>query len=365
MKIGLGLYRSLLTPGNVRFARQIGATHIVAHIPGGFSRGKGKVITSDAARAGFGVSDGDDPIWTFDGLRDLKAMIEAEGLTLEALENFEPAHWYDVLLDGPRRAAQMAHLKRIVRDVGRLGVPTIGYNFSLAGVWGRTEGAFARGGARSVGFADPPQTPIPAGMVWNMVYDPDRFDPFGSAQDRPAGQSGVIGPVTAAEMWDRLGRFLAELLPVAEEAGVRLAIHPDDPPLPELRGAARLVTHPDHFQRALDLRPSPANMIELCVGTVSEMPDSDVYDCVDRYSRAGKLAYIHLRNVRGKAPHYHEMFVDDGDTDMLRVLRILHANGYDGVLIPDHTPLLECAAPWHAGMAYAVGWMCAAVAGIA
>ena len=106
-------------------------------------------------------------------------------------------------------------------------------------------------------------------------------------------------------------------------------------------------------------------MIELCVGTVSEMPGADVYECVDRYSRAGRLAYIHLRNVHGKAPHYQEMFVDDGDTDMRRVLRILHANRYDGVLIPDHTPLLECAAPWHAGMAYAIGWMRAAVAGMA
>ena len=354
MKLGLGLYRTLLTPENMRFARQVGVTHIVAHIPGGFSRGQGKVITSDAARAGFGISDGDDPIWSFEGLRDLKSTINAEGLELEALENFEPAHWYDVLLDGPRRAEQMAHLKQIVRDVGRLGIPTIGYNFSLAGVWGRTEGAFARGGARSVGFADPPQTPIPAGMVWNMVYDPDRFD--------PSGQKGTVGRVTSAEMWRRIEGFLAELLPVAEAAGVKLAFHPDDPPLSELRGTGRLVTHPDHFQRVLDLRPSPASMIELCVGTVAEMPGGDVYACVDRTSRAGRLAYIHLRNVRGKVPHYQEMFVDDGDTDILRVLRILHANGYDGVLIPDHTPLLECAAPWHAGMAYAIGWMRAALA---
>ena len=76
-------------------------------------------------------------------MRDLKAMINAEGLELEALENFEPAHWYDVLLDGPRRAEQMAHLKQIIRDVGRAGIPTFGYYFSLAGVWGRTEGPFA------------------------------------------------------------------------------------------------------------------------------------------------------------------------------------------------------------------------------
>ena len=82
---------------------------------------------------------------------------------------------------------------------------------------------------------------------------------------------------------------------------------------------------------------------------------------VDRYSRTGRIAYVHFRNVHGRAPHYHETFIDEGDTDMLRVLRILHRNGYDGVLIPDHTPLLECAAPWHAGMAYALGYLRAAL----
>jgi mannonate dehydratase len=103
------------------------------------------------------------------------------------------------------------------------------------------------------------------------------------------------------------------------------------------------------------------NRIEFCVGTVSEMPGGDVYQAVERYARTGTLAYVHLRNVRGKVPRYHETFVDDGDTDMLRIVRILHASGFDGVLIPDHTPLLDCAAPWHAGMAYTLGWMRAAI----
>lgn len=353
MKLGLGLYRALLTPENLRFARQAGCTHIVAHLPGQFTRGGAKIITSDNANAGFGASPTDDPIWTYEGLRDLKAMVNAEGLELEALENFEPIHWYDVLLDGPRRAAQIEHVKQIVRNLGQLGIPTMGYCFTLAGVWGRSEGPFARGGARSVGFDDPPQTPIPGGMVWNMVYDAQRFE-----QANPAD---TVGTVTAAQIWGRCQRFLAEVLPVAEEAGVNLAFHPDDPPLPVLRNTARLVTHGDDFQKLLDLHPSPANTIELCVGTVAEMPNTDVYATVDRYSRAGRIAYVHLRNVQGKAPHYHEMFVDDGDTDMLEVLRILHRNGFDGVLIPDHTPLLECAAPWHAGMAYALGWMRAAL----
>ncbi len=352
MKLGLGLYRALLTPDNLRFAKQAGCTHIVAHLPGHFTRGD-KIITSDNANAGFGISEGDDAIWTYAGLRDLKAMVNAEGLELEALENFAPAHWYDVLLDGPQRAAQLAHLKTIIRDLGRVGIPTMGYCFTLAGVWGRSEGPYARGDAKSVGFKNPTQAPIPGGMVWNMVYDVARFN--------AAAPDDVVTPVAAPEIWRRLQGFLEEMIPVAEEAGVRLAFHPDDPPLPTLRDTARLVYQGDHFQKVLDLKPSAANTVEFCVGTISEMQHTDVYATVDRYSRAGKLAYVHLRNVHGKVPNYHEMFVDDGDTDMIEVLRILHRNGFDGVLIPDHTPLLECAAPWHAGMAYALGWMKAAL----
>jgi mannonate dehydratase len=82
---------------------------------------------------------------------------------------------------------------------------------------------------------------------------------------------------------------------------------------------------------------------------------------VDTYSRQGKLAYVHLRNVRGKAPFYRESFIDDGDVDMLRVLRILNKNNYRGVIIPDHAPQMTCDAPWHAGMAYALGYIRAAL----
>jgi mannonate dehydratase len=189
-----------------------------------------------------------------------------------------------------------------------------------------------------------------------MVYAPDRFD--------PDGQRGTVRPVDREELWRRFSAFLGEMLPVAEDAGVTLALHPEDPPLPMLRGTARLVYHPDHFQRVLDLQRSPRNAIDFCVGTVSEMPDADVYAAVDSYSRAGRIAYVHLRNVRGKAPRYHETFVDEGDTDMLQVLAILHRNGFDGVVIPDHAPLIDCAAPWHAGMAYTLGWMRAAMTAV-
>jgi mannonate dehydratase len=87
------------------------------------------------------------------------------------------------------------------------------------------------------------------------------------------------------------------------------------------------------------------------------MTEGDVYDAMERYCRQGKLAYVHFRNVAGKVPHYHETFVDDGDVDMLRILRILRRNQFDGVIVPDHTPQMNCTAPWHAGMAYALGYV--------
>jgi mannonate dehydratase len=231
----------------------------------------------------------------------------------------------------------------------------IGYNFSLAAVWGHTTGPFARGGAESVGFdrsQTPPETEIPRGMVWNMVYDTE------------APEDETIGEVGDDEMWSRLSDFLQAVVPVAEEAGVRLAIHPDDPPMTRLRGTARIATHPDRLERILELVPSHANALEFCQGTIAEMPDVDVYETIDRFASAGKIAYVHFRNVRGHVPEYTEVFVDEGDVDMIEALRRYIRGGFDGVIIPDHTPQMTCAAPWHAGMAYALGYIRAALRGI-
>jgi mannonate dehydratase len=151
------------------------------------------------------------------------------------------------------------------------------------------------------------------------------------------------------------------VLPVAEAAGVTLALHPDDPPFPTLRGTPRLVYQSSLYQKLLDRHPSPANALEFCIGTLAEMTEGDLYETVEQYSRQEKIAYVHVRNVQGQVPRYHETFIDDGAVDMMRVLRILKRSNFAGVLIPDHTPQMNCAAPWHAGMAYALGWMRAAL----
>ena len=351
MRLGLGLYRRMLTPENFRFARQAGASAIVAHWVDYFATGP-RIPAAESAGYGWGVTQNQARLWTVEELTDLREAVEAEGLELAALENFDPAHWHDVLIDGPRKREQLEGLKQIVRNVGAAGIPVIGYNFSVAGVWGHVVGPFARGGAESVGFSattGPAETPIPNGQVWNMTYDPD-------------APPGTVPPTSSEQLWARLAEFLHELVPVAEEAGVRLAAHPDDPPLPSLRGHARLVNKPELYQKLLDLQPSPSNALEFCQGTIAEMHgELDVYGAIERYAGQGSIAYVHFRNVRGKVPEYHEVFVDEGDVDMLRALRLYHRAGYDGVLIPDHTPQMLCAAPWHAGMAYALGWMSAAI----
>ena len=340
----------MLTPENFRFARQAGATHIVAHLVDYFSGG---VIHGTDETRHWGVTR-NRPLWSEPELRALKAAVNAEGLTLEAIENFDPSHWHDVLLDGPRRSEQMEGLKEIIRRMGRVGIPIMGYNFSIAGVWGHVEAPHARGGAVAVGFSatnGPRQTPIPRGQVWNMCYDPDA----------PAGD---IGEVTSAQLWDRFERFLRELVPVAEEAGVRLAAHPDDPPMPTLRDTARLVYQPHLYERLLGVVPSPANALEFCLGSLQEMTDGDVYEAIRRYGPRDAIAYVHCRNVRGKVPEYREVFIDEGDLDVVRALRTLHEVGFQGVVIPDHTPRMECDAPWHAGMAHALGYLSAALRSI-
>jgi mannonate dehydratase len=346
MKIGLGLYRNALTPENFKFARQAGCTHVVAHLVDYFRE---NVIHGTDDKACWGLTRGEP--WTEDLLREIKRAMNAEGLEWTAIENLDPAFWHDVLLDGPKKHEQLEGIKDLVRRMGRVGIPVLGYNFSIAGVWGHVEGPYARGGAVSVGFLGPDgpsESPIPNGQVWNMIYD-------------PAAPAGTVGTVTTEQLWDRLAEFLHAIVPVAEEAGVRLAAHPDDPPMPTLRGTARLVYRPSLYQKLLDIHPSKANALEFCLGSLQEMSEGDLYETVDQYSRQGAIAYVHFRNVKGKVPKYREVFVDEGDIDMFRVLRILRRNGFDGVLIPDHAPRMSCDAPWHAGMAYAIGYMQAAL----
>jgi mannonate dehydratase len=353
MKIGLGLYRHMLLRDYYDFARQAGCTHIVIHLVDYFKQSSTNPRNNQPTGGKYepwGVAGNPDKLWTADELLKIRREIEDAGLALFAIENIDPAFWHDVLLDGPKRPVHIENVKTIVRAMGEAGIPVLGYNFSIAGVSGRISGPMGRGGAITVGMDGPvDDKPIPNGTVWNMVYDQH-------------AAPGSLPAISREELWGRLQRFLEELVPVAEQAGVRLAAHPDDPPMPTIRQQPRLVYQPRMYQRLLDIAPSRSNQLELCVGTLAEMTEDDVYEAVDNYSKQGKIAYIHLRNVVGKVPYYRETFIDEGDVDMIRILSILKRNNFDGVILPDHTPQMSCSAPWHAGMAHTIGFVEAALA---
>ena len=351
MKLGLGLYRHMLNDEYYAFAVQAGCTHVIVHLVDYFKQGEANPQSNQPTGnrdKPWGVAGDPNRLWTTKDLVALRKQIEGAGLKLEGVENLDPAHWHDILLDGPKRALHIRNVHAILRAMGEAGIPILGYNFSIAGVCGRVRGPYARGGAESVGMAGPVDAPVPNGTVWNMIFD----------EDAP---EGFLPTISHTELWSRLQRFLEEVLPVAEQAGVSLAAHPDDPPLPTMRLQPRLVYQPSMYQRLIDISHCPSNQLEFCLGTLAEMTEGNLYEAIEQYSSQKRIAYIHFRNVSGKVPTYHETFIDDGDIDMLRVLTILHKNGFDGVLIPDHSPQMTCAAPWHAGMAHTLGFMRAAI----
>lgn len=353
MRVGLTLSGDVLNTDGAKFAAQLGVTDIVAHLTNYAGGGdQTSYLAGKSAGPAYGDARG-NKLWTVDDFSRLIAMLKVHGLRLAAIENFSPNFWSDILLDGPKKREQMEDLKRLVRDAGKAGVPVIGYNFSIVGVWGWMKKPIARGGAVTVSFdasAFDTDEPMPDGVVWNM-----------RVREGKAGAAPVT--VSDDELWQRLEWFLRELVPIAEEAGVRLAAHPDDPPMKALRGTARLVNEHSKYDRLVQVMDSRSNALEFCIGSLQEMPGGDIYETTRHFARAGKIAYVHFRNVSGKVPHYHETFVDDGDVDMAAVVRVLKEEGYDGVLIPDHVPELNCSAPWHAAHAYTVGYMKALIKG--
>lgn len=351
IRVGMTLSGERLNRDNAKFAQQLGIEDVVVHL-GRYRRAENPEPYLNGGEPGPILGDcSGEALWTYDDMKSVVDMLGEYGLKVAAMENFAPNFWSDILLDGPEKMRQMDGLKRLVEDAGRAGIKIIGYNFSIAGVWGWRRLPVGRGGAVTSVFdatSFDAQAPIPDGMVWNMRY-------------RPAVAAGAPVSVSEAELWQRFEWFLKELVPVAEAAGVRLAAHPDDPPMEMLRGTARLVNQPAKYDRLVSLIDSPSNALEFCIGSLQEMTTGDVYQATRNFARAGRIAYVHFRNVKGKVPRYEETFVDNGEVDMAEIVRILRDENFDGVMVPDHVPDVHSNAPWHAGMAYTIGYMRALV----
>ena len=136
-----------------------------------------------------------------------------------------------------------------------------------------------------------------------------------------------------------------------------LALHPEDPPVPNIAGTPRITRDIPAYKRVVDIIESPANGLEFCQGCFSEM-GCDVIEAIRYFGSRKKILYVHFRDVRGTAENFAETFIDEGQTDMFEAMRAYHEAGFDGVLIVDHTPHVVDDTDWgHRGRAYAMGYM--------
>ena len=230
-------------------------------------------------------------------------------------------------------------MKTILRRMGEAGIPysdiTSASPASVAASADHLPGVAA---LRRDGRARNPDTQR---HVWNMIYD----------EHAP---EGVLPVISHDELWRRLERFLEEVLSVAEASGVQLAAHPDDPPMPFMRQSRGWFISLVFTSASSILTPAPATSSSSALVHWARWREMTSTRRLSP-TAGSKAGYVHFRNVAGRVPQYRETFIDDGEIDMIRVLSILHRNGFDGVLIPDHTPQITCDAPWHAGMAHALG----------
>jgi mannonate dehydratase len=250
-------------------------------------------------------------------LTTTQARIEAFGMRLGVIEGGLPI---DAIKLGVDDGTELNQMKALVRHLGTIGVPIVCYNFMAGTDWIRTSiDTPERGGSKVTAFD--------LGRLGDARI-PGR-DPYIGALERGAQRD---------DLWTNLEAFLNEIIPIAEEAGVALAMHPDDPPLPHLLGNDRIMWDVEGFERLVSLVPSPANAIALCQGTFSEM-GIDIPATIRRLGR--HIAYVHFRDVRGTAESFTETWQDNGQTDMVAAVHAYREVGFAGPMRPDHVPQMH------------------------
>jgi mannonate dehydratase len=244
-------------------------------------------------------------------LLDARRRVEAFGMRLTHIERKIPHLKF--VHDLPGRGEQVEAFKGLIRHMAEAGMEVLCYNWMPDEDWQRTScDVLERGGAKVTEFN--------LAHVAQNVTDADGQPPQ---------------PTSAAQLWGNLERFLNEVLPVAEDAGIKLALHPDDPPLPELRGQPRIVISNEAYRRVVDLAPSSSNGICYCVGSLHPAG----VDVIEGISQLGeKIFFFHARNVRGVASHFVETWHDTGEIDLAAVVRTLKKVGYRDTIRPDHAP---------------------------
>jgi len=279
-----------------------------------------------------GRAEGNARPWDFLPLLHLQGQFRAAGYEIAVIESSPPME--RIRLGLPGRDEEIEWFCTMLRSLGALGIPTVCWNFMAGFGWQRTSLTTpTRGGALATSYAHAPMIAAPP----------------------------VPEAISEDALWENLAYFLRAVVPVAEEARVKLALHPDDPPLSPIRGMGRIMRSVEAFDRALDLVPSPYHGITYCQGNFALMGANHA-DAVPHFAARGALHFVHFRDVRGDVTDFAETFHDDGPTDMLAAMRTYHTAGFGGVMRCDHAPVMAGEVNDHPGYEtlgriFAIGYM--------
>lgn len=274
-----------------RLVKQVGVNHAVGSLP-------------------FAVSD---TPWDLAPMRMMKERFDEAEIELAVIESSPPMTKTRLGVTG--RDEEIEWFCTMLRSMGELGIPVVCYNWMAVIGWTRS-------------FTDRP------GRGGALVTGYDHAE-FMAAQ-----RITDYGIVPEEQLWDSLAYFLNRVIPVAEKAGVKLAMHPDDPPLSPIRGIGRIMRNVENFQRLLNVCPSESNGITLCQGNFTLMT-SDLPEVIRYFGEQGAIHFVHFRDVLGTPERFVEVFHDEGPTDMYACMKAYCDIGFDGVLRPDHVPTLE------------------------
>ena len=309
-----------LTDENLSFFKQIGVDYVVAPSPPS-------------------VKAGQDPT---EDLENAKAMISSHGMRLYVVQMAERI-WDEITLGLEGRDDKIEIWRTALKAMGKVGIPVLGYVFNAIGHF-RTQPSRGRGGAKYSRFD---LEEYRRGRGRSLYNEQEKID-VGEGRKRRISEEAL---------WKNLRYFLERVIPVAEEANVTMALHPDDPPISEpLGGAARIITSVENYKRVMDMVPSPSNGIEFCQGCFSEM-GTDVLEAIRYFGSRGKIQYVHFRNIRGKPLSFEEVFVDEGDMDMVEAMQTYKEVGFEGPFMMDHTPEITGDRYDRSGRAYAAGYI--------